>query len=138
MINFTSEGKKPKIGFNVYRPRGGFVAKWVWYNFETSIATSYYFRLRLYMKPHIIFTKDLFNLKLSAGKEALWEAIWICQKYSKSKRQMYINSQQAEHDQKILGEGMGAMDCAELIKKLAAKYEEKEWMEANKKRKHKQ
>lgn len=45
-----------KLGLNFRRSTGGFCLTWVWFNFADLRASSYRFRLRLHMKPRIIWT----------------------------------------------------------------------------------
>ena len=45
-----------KLGLNFRRSTGGFCLTWVWFNFADRRASSYRFRLRLHMKPRIIWT----------------------------------------------------------------------------------
>lgn len=62
MINLTKEGHPFKLGLNLARTPGGFVAVWAWYDFATHEAVSYRLRLRLHMAPHIIWQKNRFNV----------------------------------------------------------------------------
>lgn len=62
MINLTKEGHPFKLGLNLTRTPGGFVAVWAWYDFATHEAVSYRLRLRLHMAPHIIWQKNRFNV----------------------------------------------------------------------------
>ena len=62
MIHFTKEGSHKKLGLNLYRSAGGFVAVWAWYDFATYEGISYRFRLRLHMKPRIIWEATRFNV----------------------------------------------------------------------------
>ena len=61
MIHFTKEGGKRKLGLNLHRAKGGFVAVWVWYDLVTHIASTYRFRLRLHTKPRILWYVERFN-----------------------------------------------------------------------------
>ena len=56
MIHFTSEGSVLKLGLNLRRAMGGFVAYWMWYNFATHEASCYRFRLRLRHRPRMLWT----------------------------------------------------------------------------------
>ena len=62
MINLTKEGHPFKLGLNLARTPGGFVAVWAWYDFAKHEAISYRFRLRLHMAPRIIWQKNRFNV----------------------------------------------------------------------------
>jgi hypothetical protein len=55
MIHYTPEGHRIKLGLNFSGSRGGFRLLWAWYNFATHKATTYRFRLRLTMRPWIIW-----------------------------------------------------------------------------------
>lgn len=56
MIHFTSEGEVLELGLNLRRSPGGFCLTWVWFNFADHRASCRRFRLRLHMKPRIIWT----------------------------------------------------------------------------------
>ena len=58
MIHFTKEGSRKKVGLNLYRTRGGFVVAWVWYYPETHELKGWRFRLRMHMKPRILWSVD--------------------------------------------------------------------------------
>ena len=62
MIHFIKEGSHKKLGLNLYRSAGGFVAVWAWYDFATYEGISYRFRLRLHMKPRIMWEATRFNV----------------------------------------------------------------------------
>ena len=62
MINIIEEGHCIKLGLNLYRSKGGFVAIWAWYDFATHEAVTYRFRLRLHMAPRIFWQKSSFNV----------------------------------------------------------------------------
>ena len=62
MIHFTKEGSHKKLGLNLYRSAGGFVAVWAWYDFATYEGISYRLRVRLHMKPRIIWEATRFNV----------------------------------------------------------------------------
>jgi len=62
MIHFIKEGSYKKLGLNLYRSAGGFVAVWAWYDFATYEGISYRFRLRLHMKPRIMWEAARFNV----------------------------------------------------------------------------
>ena len=55
MIHFIKQGESFKLGLNLSRARGGFVAVWMWWEMPSHVATKYRFRLRLHMKPRIIW-----------------------------------------------------------------------------------
>jgi hypothetical protein len=62
MIHFIKEGSHKKLGLNLYRSAGGFVAVWAWYDFATYEGVSYRFRLRLHMEPRIMWEVTRFNV----------------------------------------------------------------------------
>ncbi len=62
MINFIKEGHPFKLGLNLARTPGGFVAVWAWYDFGKHEAVTYRFRLRLHMAPRIIRQTTRFNV----------------------------------------------------------------------------
>lgn len=62
MIHFSQEGHHRKLGLNLYRCAGGFVAVWSWYDFHTYTATSYRFRLRMHLRPRIMWSVDRYNV----------------------------------------------------------------------------
>ena len=62
MINFTQEGHPFKLGLNLARTPGGFVAVWAWYDFGKHEAVTYRLRLRLHMAPRILWQKNRFNV----------------------------------------------------------------------------
>ena len=62
MIHFTKEGGRKKVGLNLYRARGGFVVAWVWYYPATHELKGGRFRLRMHMKPRILWSVDSCNV----------------------------------------------------------------------------
>ena len=62
MIHFRPEGTFLRIGLNLTRTRGGFVAIWAWYDFATRTGIVYRLRLRMHIKPHILWSKERFNV----------------------------------------------------------------------------
>ena len=62
MIHFTKEGGRKKVGLNLYRTRGGFVVAWVWYYPATHELKGGRFRLRMHMKPRILWSVDSCNI----------------------------------------------------------------------------
>ena len=62
MIHITEEGGRKKVGLNLYRTRGGFVVAWVWYYPATHELKSWRFRLRMHMKPRILWSVDSCNV----------------------------------------------------------------------------
>lgn len=62
MINFIKEGHPFKLGLNLARAPGGFVAIWAWYDFAKHEAVTYRLRLRLHMAPRILWQKTRFNV----------------------------------------------------------------------------
>ena len=55
MISHTPEGHHIKLGLNFSLTKGGFRMLWAWYDFASHKATTYRFRLRLTMRPWIIW-----------------------------------------------------------------------------------
>lgn len=62
MINFTQEGFKLKIGLNLYRSRGGFVALWLWYDVARRELHGWRFRVRLHMRPWLLWSRMRSNV----------------------------------------------------------------------------
>jgi hypothetical protein len=62
MIHYTPEGSHMKLGLNLRRTPGGFAAMWAWYDFATHKAFSARFRLRLHIKPRILWSVERFNV----------------------------------------------------------------------------
>lgn len=62
MIHFTVEGGFKKIGLNLYRAPGGFVAAWVWYDVPTQELRGWRFRLRMHIKPRILWSVERSNV----------------------------------------------------------------------------
>jgi hypothetical protein len=62
MIHFKREGDFFKLGLNLYRAPGGFVAVWAWYNFAKHEATTWRFRLRMHIKPRILWSVERFDV----------------------------------------------------------------------------
>ena len=62
MINLTRQMNPFKIGLNLYRSTGGFVAVWAWYNFGKREATLRRLRVRLHIKPRILWSVETFNV----------------------------------------------------------------------------
>jgi hypothetical protein len=62
MIHHTPEGGYLKLGLNFRRAPGGFCLMWVWYDIATYTATTYRFRLRLHMKPRIMWSATEWNV----------------------------------------------------------------------------
>ena len=62
MIHITEEGGRKKVGLNLYRTRGGFVVAWVWYYPATHELKGWRFRLRMHMKPRILWSVDSCNI----------------------------------------------------------------------------
>lgn len=58
MINFTKEGAPKKIGLNLYRAAGGFVVAWLWYTPQTYKLKCWRFRLRMHIKPRILWSVE--------------------------------------------------------------------------------
>ena len=62
MIHHTPEGCHVKLGLNFSRTPGGFRLLWAWYDFASHTATKYRFRLRLTMRPWIIWEVKKWNV----------------------------------------------------------------------------
>jgi hypothetical protein len=62
MIHITSEGSHLKLGMNLRRAKGGFVAYWMWYDFATHTATARRFRLRLHRRPWLLWSVSNWNV----------------------------------------------------------------------------
>lgn len=62
MINFTREGARIKMGLNLYLARGGFVAAWAWYDIQRHEVIWKRFRLRMHIKPRILWTAERVNV----------------------------------------------------------------------------
>jgi len=62
MIHFTNEGGFKKVGLNLYRAPGGFVAAWVWYDIARHELHGWRFRLRLHMAPRILWSVERANV----------------------------------------------------------------------------
>ena len=56
MIHYTKEGEYLKLGLNFRFTKGGFSMLWIWYDFATETAVQYRFRLRMHMKPRILWS----------------------------------------------------------------------------------
>lgn len=62
MIHFTTMGASKKIGLNLYRAPGGFVAWWVWYTPATYELHGWRLRIRLHMSPRILWSIERTNV----------------------------------------------------------------------------
>ena len=62
MIHFTNEGGFKKIGLNLYRAPGGFVAAWLWYDVANRELYGWRFRLRMHIKPRILWSIERSNV----------------------------------------------------------------------------
>jgi len=62
MIHFNKGGYYRKLGLNLYMAPGGFVAVWSWYDFATHEASNHRFRLRLHIKPRILWSVERYNV----------------------------------------------------------------------------
>lgn len=56
MIHHTPEGQYMELGLNFRRSPGGFCLTWVWFSFAHRRASCRRFRLRLHMKPRVIWS----------------------------------------------------------------------------------
>ena len=62
MIHFIKEGDIRRVGLNLYRAAGGFVAVWAWYDAVTRTMSHRRLRLRLHIKPWIMRSSGRFNV----------------------------------------------------------------------------
>ena len=62
MIHFTAEGGYKKLGLNLFRARGGFVVAWVWYDISRQELYGWRFRLRMHIKPRILWSWERWNV----------------------------------------------------------------------------
>lgn len=62
MINFTCEGGPIKMGLNLYLAKGGFVAAWAWYDIQRHEVIWRRFRLRMHIKPRILWESQRINV----------------------------------------------------------------------------
>jgi hypothetical protein len=62
MIHYIREGRVMELGLNFRRAPGGFVIWWAWYSFAKYEGTVRRFRLRLHMKPRIMWSVSRWNV----------------------------------------------------------------------------
>jgi hypothetical protein len=62
MINIIQEGHPVKLGLNLYRSKGGFVAVWVWFDFPKHEVIYRRLRFRMHIKPRVLWNSTRFNL----------------------------------------------------------------------------
>jgi len=62
MIHFTKATHSKKLGLNLYRAPYGFVALWLWYDFATYESFFARFRLRLHIRPWIMWSTGRANV----------------------------------------------------------------------------
>ena len=62
MIHLIKEGDIRRVGLNLYRAKGGFVAVWAWYDTVTRTMSFRRLRLRLHIKPWIMWSSGQFNI----------------------------------------------------------------------------
>jgi hypothetical protein len=62
MIHFKQEGDYFKLGLNLYRAPGGFVAMWVWFDFAKCETFCARLRLRLHRRPRILRSVERVNI----------------------------------------------------------------------------
>ena len=62
MIHLFKEGDYLKLGLNLSKTPGGFVAVWVWYDFAARTSVRARFRLRLHEAPRILWSVQRFNI----------------------------------------------------------------------------
>jgi hypothetical protein len=62
VIHFKKEGDYFKLGLNLYRAPGGFVAMWVWFDFAKCETFWARLRLRLNRSPRILWSVERINI----------------------------------------------------------------------------
>ena len=62
MIHYIRQGRVMELGLNFCLAPGGFVVWWAWYNYHRHEGPAYRFRLRLHMKPRIIWSVSRWNV----------------------------------------------------------------------------
>jgi hypothetical protein len=62
MIHFKKDGEFFKLGLNMHRAPGGFVAMWVWFDFEKTETFCARLRLRMHVSPRILWSVERVNL----------------------------------------------------------------------------
>ena len=62
MIHFTKATHRKKLGLNLYRAPYGFVALWIWYDLATYELFFARFRLRLHIRPWIMWLRGPSNV----------------------------------------------------------------------------
>jgi len=62
MIHFIKATHRKKLGLNLYRAPYGFVALWLWYDFATYESFFARFRLRLHIRPWIMWSTGRSNV----------------------------------------------------------------------------
>lgn len=80
MIHYIPEGHCMKLGLNFRRAPGGFVVWWAWYSFAKHEGTVRRFRLRLHMKPRIMWSASRWNIideHLMLNELALVNREWL-------------------------------------------------------------
>jgi len=62
MIHFRQDGEFFKLGLNLQRAPGGFVAMWVWFDFAKAETFCARLRIRLHRRPFIMRSVQRVNL----------------------------------------------------------------------------
>ena len=62
MIHFKQEGDYFRLGLNLHRAPGGFVAMWVWFDFVKLETFCARLRLRLHLAPRILWSVERVNI----------------------------------------------------------------------------
>ena len=62
MIHFKKDGEFFKLGLNLHRAPGGFVAIWVWFDFAKTETFCARLRLRMNVRPIILWSVDRVNI----------------------------------------------------------------------------
>lgn len=57
MIHIITEGAPFHVGLNIHRSRGGFVLMWAWYDAPRHELAVRRVRLRLHMRPWLLFSR---------------------------------------------------------------------------------
>jgi hypothetical protein len=62
MIHFKKEGEFFELGLNLHRAPGGFVAMWVWFDFAKTETFCARLRLRMNVRPIILWSVERVNI----------------------------------------------------------------------------
>ena len=97
MIHFKKEGDFFKLGLNLYRAPGGFVAVWVWFDFAKCETFAARLRFRLHRAPRILRSVERVNIidgylrrhDLELVHKEVLEDLWKTEKSMKSTNECY-------------------------------------------------